>query len=215
MTWKKKLRNGGLLYVILDEEIVKKANLDIFSLTENLSKWGVDFFQFRFKSLSDNVACRIATKLRKIIHKRKKIFLINNRVDISYLSGADGVHLGSQDLASCMARKILGREKIVGKTVHSLKELYEFEKEKIDYISVGPVFSTSLKPNLVPLKNKVKEFVKEAKKPLFAIGGITLENVEELIKLGIRNIALCRGVILNKNMKEVVFGLKRCLEKVC
>ncbi|HIE35752.1 MAG TPA: thiamine phosphate synthase [Candidatus Omnitrophica bacterium] len=215
MIWKEKLRSGGLLYVILDEETIKKAKLDIFSLAENLSKWGVDFFQFRFKDICDRVACKIATELRKIIHKRKKVFLINNRVDISYLSGADGVHLGNKDLSCREARKILGKKVIVGKTVHNLRELMLFEKEKVDYISVGPIFETALKSSLVPLKDKIRQFIKRAKKPLFVIGGIDLKNVKSLLKMGIKNIVVCRGVILSKDIKSTVLKLKQCLEKVC
>lgn len=200
------------LYVILDTEIIDENNLNIFKLANILSKYEVDMFQLRAKNLPDKDFFSTAIKLAKIIHKRKKIFIVNDRTDIAYLCKADGVHLGKDDISSDSARKILGKKSIVGKTIHSLKELETFQKEDIDYVSVGPVFKTQIKPDLSPLEEKkLPKILKEARKTVFAIGGINLYNIPFLIELGINNIAVCQGVILGKNLKNTVKEFKQSL----
>lgn len=200
------------LYVILDTEVISKNNLDIFKLTDTLSQCEVDMFQLRAKSLPDRDFLSLAVKLSKIIHKRKKIFIVNDRADMAYLCKADGVHLGKDDISPDSARKILGKETIIGKTIHSLEELKIFQKENIDYVSVGTVFKTQIKPALSPLGvKKLPKILKEARKTVFAIGGINLYNMFYLVKLGINNIAVCQGVILSKNLKNTVKEFKELL----
>jgi thiamine-phosphate pyrophosphorylase len=209
------LSGAHLLYVILDEETIKKAKLDIFSLTNKLSNTDIDFFQFRFKIISDRVAYQWAKELCKILHKKKKIFIINNRVDVYCLVKADGIHLGRDDLPVKEVRRFLGKKAIIGKTVHSLNELKEFQKEDVDYISIGPVFGSQLKPHLKILgEERLRNLLKWVYKPVFAIGGINLNNIHRLSKMGVKNVAICRGVILSKDLKKTVYNLKKCLEKI-
>lgn len=209
------MRSCGLLYVILDNQVIEKNNLDIYKLAEELSLQEIDFFQFRFKNLSDKKAVEISFKLSKIFHKRKKIFIINNRPDIALVSDADGVHLGEKDFPVNLARKVLKDKKIVGRTIHSYTEFLQIKDEKIDYLSVGPIFPTELKPNLACFPSKdIKKILKNSKKPVFAIGGINLKNFKKVLSMGFKNIALCRGVILSENLEKTVKYFKRELEKL-
>ena len=202
------------IYVILDTEIIKKNKLAILSLGDKLCCCGVDILQLRAKNLTDKELLDTACKLRKIIHKRKKIFIVNDRVDIAYLSKADGLHLGKNDIPPKEARKILGRKKLIGKTAHSLKELKSFQNENVDYLGIGPIFRTKTKPALPPLEEKqLKKMLKNAEKSIFAIGGINMYNISSLSKWGINNAAICRGIILNKDMKNTVRRIKECLAK--
>ena len=206
---------NGLLYAILDNEVIKKYDLDILRLATGLSISGVDLFQFRFKQLSDAAALAIAKKLSKIIHKRKKIFIVNDRVDIAYLSGADGVHLGKGDIPSYSARVILGKRKMIGRTVHSAGEFAQFVKEPIDYISLGPVFKTKTKPHLVPWRiESIKRLLPKTRKLAFVIGGINVHNVSSLLINHIKNIAVCRGILLARKPKESAKSLKQCIKEV-
>ena len=184
-------------------------------MADKLASYGVDIFQLRAKDLDDKDLINTAEKLSMIIHKRKKLFLVNDRADIAYLSGADGLHLGWADIGSNQARKILGNKSIIGRTVHSLSELHKFSKEKIDYLSIGPVFKTKTKPNLPPLKIKrLQSLASKAQKLTFAIGGITLYNIQSLTQIDINNIAICRGIILESDLKSTVKNFKKCLQKV-
>ncbi|MCD6228777.1 MAG: thiamine phosphate synthase [Candidatus Omnitrophica bacterium] len=215
MSWKNILSRNGLLYVILDKEVIEQKQLDMFSLAERLLNYGVDILQFRFKNLSDNLALRIAQKLSKIVHKRRAVFLVNDRVDIAYLSEANGVHLGKDDIPPRKARKILGKKKIIGKSVHSLEEFNQFKNEPVDYLSFGPIFGSSIKPFLPPWDGALlKKVIEKVKKKYFVIGGINLRNVNLVVGMGIRNIAVCRGLILSKDLRKTVSGFKRCLKEV-
>ena len=221
MNWRKKSSKNGLLYLILDKEVTDKAGLNIFSLADKLASLEIDIFQLRVKTTSDKEYLSIATKLSKIIRKRKKIFIVNDRADIARLSKASGVHLGENDIKVSQAREILGKQAIIGKTIHCLKELVRLENEerkqtdKVNYISFGPVFKTKTKPNLKPLtSNKLKKLVTKSKKLMFAIGGINKYNINSLLESGITNIAICRGIIMAKNLKISVKEYKKCLKKV-
>jgi len=212
--WKKNLSRAGLLYVILDKKIIEEANLDIFSLTDELAHYKVDIFQLRAKEAGDKELLQLARGLAKIIHKQRKIFIVNDRADIAYLSGADGLHIGENDISPKEARKILGEKAILGSTIHSLDELRRLQKEKTNYTGIGPVFKTKTKPSLAPLQSKeLRTIISNTNKLVFAIGGINLYNIGSLVAMGIQNVAICRGLILCKDLKEAVGEYKECLVK--
>jgi len=200
--------------VILDKDIIDKAGKDIFSLADKLCVYGADILQLRAKNTDGKELLSIAEKLAKIIHKHKKAFIVNDRADIALLSGAHGLHLGEKDIPVQQARKITGKKMLIGKTVHSLSELKRSLKEDIDYIGIGPAFRTKTKPQLTPLSlEALKTMAAKSKKLTFAIGGINLYNISSLAEHGINNAAVCRGVILSKNLKNCVKNYKRCLQK--
>lgn len=214
MFWKKIPSNSGLLYVILDTDIIDKARRDTVKLTQELASSGVDIVQLRAKNLSDKKMLSLARKLSSLIHSHRKLFLINDRPDIAYLSRADGVHLGLDDISASDARKLLGPGKVIGKTVHSLSELRALGAEPLDYLSVGPVFATALKPTLKPLSRRsLVSIIGQSKKLTFAIGGITLYNNTSLFELGVTNIVVCRDIILAKSIKKTVAAYRDVFQK--
>ena len=215
MQLRRKFLKKGLLYVILDKEVIDRYKLNITQLADKLAGSGVDLFQFRFKKTPDGEALEIGKDLAQLIHRRRKIFIVNDRVDIACLCGADGLHLGKDDIPVSQARKIIGKNKIIGKTVHSEKDFFDFLKEDTDYLSVGPVFKTRLKPDLTPLDiGFLKKAIPKTLKPIFVIGGISLNNLDSLYRKGLTNIAVCRGIILTKNVCHSAELFKKCLEKV-
>ncbi len=210
---KKILSKGGLLYLILDFEVIKKLRKDIFLLLDGLASSGVDMVQFRFKNLSNCEALTIARKITSMLKRKHVITVINDRCDIAFLSHADGVHLGAEDLSTKDARKILGKNKLVGRTIHSYKDMKLFGKEA-DYLSIGPVFPTTTKDNLKA--TGIKKFCKLyslCNKPIFAIGGINIKNIFKLTNKGINNVAICSGILASPQPKETTRLIKQCLQK--
>ena len=204
-----------IIYVILDKDAIAKHKLNIFSLADRLAYAGVDMLQFRFTDTCDKIVLATAKKLRKIIHKRKKLFIVNNRPDIVMITEADGLHLGKNDIDANSARSILGKKKIIGKTIHSFKELMLSHKQDIDYLSAGAVFKTKTKPLAKLLGRRcLRKMILHADKPLFAIGGINLTNLSHITAVGIGNIALGEGIILKKNIPNAVKKIKRCLQNL-
>jgi len=203
------------IYAILDTEVTAPNKIDIFAKTDQLARYGVDIFQLRSHNMEDNELLATAKKLAKILKKRNKIFIVNDRADIAYLSGADGLHLGETDISVSDARKIIGRKKIIGKTCHSSFDTRRFQKEAVDYTSVGPVFKTDTKPLLNAIApDEIRRMVNAAKKTIFAIGGISLYNIKVLRDYKITNAAFCRTLLLAKDPGETIKEIKGCLTKI-
>lgn len=210
MDWRKKLRESGLLYIIIDKEVTDKEGIDILPLAEELSSSDADIFQLRAKDVSDRELFKLASVLSDIFSSCRKMFVVNDRVDIAYLCNTDGVHLGENDLFVEGARRIIGNEKIIGRTTHSLEEYCEQLEKDIDYLSIGPVFPTKTKPDLAPLG---VDIIREIgyNKPTFFIGGIKEDNISAFAR---KNVAICRGVLLAKDRIDTIRRIKQCLRKV-
>jgi thiamine-phosphate pyrophosphorylase len=152
-------------------------------IVRDLIRGGTDVIQLRAEGLSDRNLLNEAIRLRKITRAHKVLFIINNRIDIALLSNADGVHLGETDLYIRDARRILGPDKIIGATSHSVAEAIAAQANGADYISVGPMFSSPTKPHLAPAGfSYLKEVAKKIHIPYVAIGGITAHNLPGLLK---------------------------------
>ncbi|MCK9615414.1 MAG: thiamine phosphate synthase [Candidatus Omnitrophica bacterium] len=180
------------------------SRLGNVSDVKNALKAGVKIVQYREKNAATYEMYIEALKLRKIC--KDIIFLINDRVDIALASGADGVHLGQSDLPYRMARKLLGKKKIIGVTVHSLKEAKVAQAKGADYVGIAPIFPTSTKPDA---RNPVGiELIQEIKKhinlPIVAIGGINLSNAKEVIASGANCVCAISAVVASKNVKRQI-----------
>ena len=165
---------------------------------------GVEVVQYRDKQASTRQMYEEALQLRKLC--KGAIFLINDRVDIALGVGADGVHLGSGDLPYRLARKLLGRGRLIGLTVHSLKEAREAQESGADYLGVSPVFSTGTKPDAgepvgCGLIRKIKENIRI---PLVAIGGISLKNAGEVIRSGADSLCAISAVVTKADVRKEI-----------
>lgn len=210
MNWKKALRKSGLVYLILDQEVFENNNMDIIDFLIKALKCAVDIFQFRFKNVPDRRVLNTALNVSRLIHGSGKFFIVNDRPDIALMSGADGLHLGEEDIPYKYARKIMGREKIIGKSIHSAEEFTLSRNKAWDYLSFGPVFPTKTKPGLPVWDHGVlRNITKKLRKPCFAIGGINRENAGRVVNnLGIRNIAVCRSIVLHRDYCKAAKELK-------
>jgi len=199
------------LYVLLDPNVTSDALPDV---AKKSIDGGADILQLRAKELNDHSLFALATKIKAISSQSGRLFIINDRVDIAQAVDADGVHLGKDDLPIRVARKILGDDKIVGGTSHSLNEANYLAKEGADYISVGPMFPSNTKPNIKPFGfSYLKQALKEIEIPVFAIGGITSENVEKITNAACQRVAVCAGVILQDDIKLAAEKIKARIPK--
>lgn len=157
---------------------------------------GVDILQLREKTMSANKILELGKKIKQLCLQYNTTFIINDRVDIAALLEADGVHLGQDDLDVKSAREILGANAIVGVSTHAPEQALKAVKDGADYIGVGPVFATPTKQGRIPVG---LEYVKWASEnidiPAFAIGGIDLDNFEQVLDAGAKRVAVVRAII--------------------
>ncbi|MCD6539441.1 MAG: thiamine phosphate synthase [Candidatus Omnitrophica bacterium] len=205
----------NLIYIIIDKDLLLEKGKDLFTTAKQILQAKPEFIQLRAKKSSSKDFLYIALKLSKMAKKYKVKFLINDRADIARAVEADGLHLGEEDLPVKYAKKILGRKAIIGKTVHFFKEALNSLKEPLDYVSIGPVFKTSLKPHLKPLgikeALKIYSLFKNKKITPFLIGGLNLERISLLLKKDLHNFVLCREIILNENPEKKLQELKEAI----
>lgn len=183
------------LYLVISEEYGKGRGA--LEIARPAIAGGVDIIQLREKHKSKDELARLGTKLCKLCKETGVIFIVNDDVNLAKDLDADGVHLGQEDIKDCSikdARRILGKDKIIGVSTHSLEQFEKANKEGIDYIAFGPMFPTKTKDYYLGT-NDVDEVLRIARKPVFFIGGINLSNIDEILSKGARNIALIRGIL--------------------
>lgn len=204
---KKKLLLQSKLYCVLDYAALHEKC--IVSAASDSIKGGADIIQVRFKNIALSRVIKDACLIAKLSEKTKTIFLVNDRVDIALLCNADGVHLGHLDMPYALARKLLGKNKIIGLSTHSLKEAVLAQKQGADYISVGPIFATPTKPEYKAVGlSLIKKIKAEIKIPLVAIGGINHDNLIEVLNAGAERIAVVRAICKARDIRSTTQGLK-------
>ncbi|MBI5573795.1 MAG: thiamine phosphate synthase [Elusimicrobia bacterium] len=192
-------------YFITDEKLSKAGNV---SDVKSAVSAGVKIVQYRNKTGSTKEMYDEAVKLKKICHKKNVIFLINDRIDIAITSGAAGVHIGQDDMPYSVARKILGKNKIIGVTVHNLKEAKNAQKQGADYLGVSPIFLTETKqdagrPAGISLIKKIKSHM-GGTIPIIAIGGINLSNAPEVIAAGADGLCAISVTVTKNDVKKEI-----------
>jgi len=186
------------LYFITGSNLTKKTVLEDVKAAIDA---GVKIIQYREKEKTKEAMLEESLEIKKLCQD-KAILIINNDVDICQTINADGVHLGNDDMPYQEARKILNG-KIIGLTIHNVKEAIEAEKLGADYIGVSPIFETKTKLDAgKPAGIKLIEDVKKAVKlPLVAIGGINLENIDKVIDAGAQSAAVISAIITKDDVK--------------
>ena len=197
MILKKALLKKPGLYLVTDNDVLNGR--DLLNILSGSLKAGLDMVQFRDKAASDISFFETGLKIKKLL-KGKALFIINDRVHMALALDADGAHLGPMDMPVKTARRILGKKKIIGFSVSSLKEALDAQKQPVDYIAIGSIFKTPVKPDykLAGLET-LKQIVKKIRIPLVAIGGINQANIEEVRTLGVKRIAVVRAILEAKN----------------
>lgn len=177
------------LYPITDCQLSNCTHEEIVQLMLGA---GAQLIQLRDKDASAKELLDAARACVRLTREAGAILIINDRVDVALTSGADGVHLGQEDLSVEEAREILGDDKIIGVSTHTLDQFMAALETSANYIAVGPVFATTTKENPDPVVGL--ELICEAKKlsdrPLVAIGGITDERAPAVIAAGADSVAV-------------------------
>ena len=195
---KKELLKKPGLYLVTDRNALKGK--DLFKILPESLKAGLDMVQFRDKEASDTDFLETAAKIKDLLREKQALFIINDRIDIAMALDADGVHLGREDVPVEVARRILGRRKIIGFSAHSLEEALAAAEKNVDYIAIGVIFSTPVKPDYGTLElEALKQVVRQIKIPLVAIGGINESNIGDVAAAGVKRIAVVRAILEAKD----------------
>ena len=195
-----KIKDYSLYLVISEDCGLGKSASEIAKLAIS---GGVDIIQMREKHKDREGLVKLAYELSNICKANSVTFIVNDDPLIAREVDASGVHLGQEDLKKhsiSATREILGQDKIIGISTHSLAELSKANYYDVDYIAYGPIFPTKTKDYFLGTGD-IKEAVGITKKPLVFIGGINLSNLDEVLVEGARSIAVIRGIIQSRDIE--------------
>lgn len=176
--------------------LVTSPHERLLQIVEAALQGGLSLVQYRDKTSNDETRLKTAQKLAQLCRRYKALFLVNDRVDIAIAVDADGVHLGQDDLPIELARQLLGPQRLIGRSTHSPEDLQRAIQEGADYIGVGPVYET---PTKAGKPAAGLDYVRYAQKhstiPWFAIGGIDMNNFDDVMSAGCDRIAVVRAIM--------------------
>ena len=183
------------LYPIIDLAVLKQPLEPVLA---GLAGAGVQWVQLRGKDLSSGELFRECRRLVALARPLGLKVIVNDRADLAWVSGADGVHLGQEDLPAAEARRILGEQAIIGLSTHGLDQARQARENPVDYVAIGPVFPTRTKQNPDPVVSpqELQAVREQVAKPLVAIGGITVDNARPLFESGVDSVAVIRDLLL-------------------
>lgn len=200
------------LYIVITSDLSD----EVISLAQKCAVGGADCIQMRTKSLEDDELYALAVKFTGICRENGVISIVNDRADIAVAAGADGLHVGQNDLPIAQARKLQLYPLIIGKSTHSLEQLRAACEELPAYVGLGPVHATATKPTAAAVG---LEYVRQGTELLgdtgighAAIGGINIDNVEEVLGAGARCIAVCAAVTKAADPTAACRALKEKIE---
>lgn len=181
---------------------------------EEALRAGVDYIQLREKNISSAEYLKRARYLRKITEKYNTKLIINDRLDIAFLSRADGVHLGQSDVPVEDARKFLGRDKIIGATAKTSAQAVQAQKEGADYLGSGAWYPTVTKEDAVPIsEDTYREILKAVTIPNVAVGGLTGDNCKRALNCGAHGLAISAGILKAEDVSTEVKRIRKILEE--
>lgn len=198
------------LYVVSDRGML--GDVSEAEAARECFEGGTDVFQLRLKDTDGGEMLRIAKEVEAVAAEFNKFFIVNDRVDIAILSGADGVHLGQSDIPCADARRLCGDEMIIGVSVSTAEEARRAVDDGADYVAVGAVFRTGTKPDanqgvgldaVYEVKKEVGEEV-----PIVAIGGINRGNLDHVMGAGADCIAVVSAVMAQEDRRAAAKELK-------
>ena len=163
---------------------------------ETACRSGVTIIQLREKNLTTNQYYQLAKQVKEITDAYQVPLIIDDRLDVCLAVDAAGLHIGDDELPVSVARKVLGPEKILGVTAKTVKRALEAETSGADYLGTGAIFPTTTKENApITLISTLKTICQTVAIPVVAIGGLTSENIDQLIGTGIAGVAVVRDLM--------------------
>ncbi len=202
-----KLTECMALYAVTDRSWVGRQTL--IEQIESALVGGITFLQLREKDLSEDLFVQEARKVKELCVRYGVPLVVNDNVQVALLCNADGVHLGQEDMSPVEARKILGNDKIVGVSAHTVEEAIKAEKDGADYIGVGAVFTTQTKADATSVsREELSTICRTVSIPTVAIGGISYENIEQLQGTGIAGVAVVSAIFAQPDVEMATLALK-------
>ena len=200
------------LYGILDLAYIAPAN--IVEVAAQMIDGGVDILQLRAKKYVADDVRWFGEQLHPVTKNARIPLVINDFPEVAAELGAEGVHVGQDDISVEEARALSGYRTIVGKSTHSFDQALAAAREGADYIGFGPLFSTPTKPDYKPIGLDQIALVHKAMDiPIFCIGGIKLENLPRVREAGARRVVIVSGILKAKNIAGYTREVKAVLEK--
>lgn len=188
------------LYLVTDKR--NKTDDEFLEIIEEAIKGGTTVVQIREKEGETLDFYNLALKVKEITSKYNVPLIVNDRIDVALAIKSEGVHIGQTDMPADVARSLIGDEMILGVSASTVKEARKAEKDGADYIGTGAVFPTATKDDAPSItKDDLKEVTASINIPTVAIGGITLENANELAGTGIAGISVVSAIMNSKDPK--------------
>lgn len=202
------------LYAVTDRAWAADGEA-LFRQIEDAIDGGASVVQLREKHLDEDAFLAEAERFTALCRRKGALSIINDNVDVALRSGADGVHIGQEDLAAMDARRILGPGKIIGVSAHSVEEALRAQAAGADYLGVGAAFATGTKADAKPiLRETIRAITAAADIPVVAIGGITRENILELKSCGLAGAAVVSALFAQEDVRAAAEELRRLCDKI-
>lgn len=196
-----------LLYAVTDSKWT--GDLSLKEQVKQAIDGGITFLQLREKNLEYDKFLQEAIEIKELTDKANIPFVIDDNVKLAIECNADGVHVGQSDMAAQDVRKLIGPDKILGVSAHTVEEAILAEKQGADYLGVGAVFSTSTKLDANDVSyDTLQKICESVSIPVVAIGGITKDNISKLQGSGIDGVAIVSAIFAEKNILEATNQLK-------
>lgn len=202
-----------LLYAVTDRKWTGEKTL--YRQVEEALKGGATLIQLREKNMPQEEFLKEAREMAALCHRYGTALIINDNVEVALKSGADGVHVGMEDLPVKEIRKQVPGDFIIGATAKTAEQAQRAEKEGADYLGVGAVFPSSTKKNAIRITTEeLKKICSSVRIPAVAIGGITSENAGTLVGGGMAGMALVSAVFGASDIERETAGLKKKIQEV-
>jgi len=201
------------LYVVTDKRL--SHGLTDAEVARLAYAGGADIVQLRMKAESGKEMLEQARLIKQYADEYSRYFIVNDRVDVAIMSDADGVHLGQDDLPVYEARKLMGDDKLIGVSVHNVKEAVTAMNDGADYLGVGSIFTTSTKPDAVQGLglDAIYNIRKAVDLPIVAIGGINMGNVQDVIRAGADSAAVVSAVVGKPDISKACHDIRDLILK--
>lgn len=202
-----------LLYAVTDRRWSKGTTL--YEQVEQALQGGVSTLQLREKNLSDEEFFKEAMEIKELCKKYNVPLIINDNVEVAIKCGADGVHVGQEDMEASKVREKVGPDMIIGVSAHNVEEARRAVSNGANYLGVGAVFSTSTKDDVDVLKKEtLKDICLAVDVPVVAIGGINQDNIVELKGTGVDGVAVVSAIFSSENIVETCKKLRKLSEEM-
>ena len=201
-------KENFLLYAITDKDCI--GDRDFYREIENVLAGGVTILQLREKNSDTETLIAEAVKVKELCKKYNVPLIINDDVEAAIKSGADGVHVGAEDMAVAEIRNKVGSDIIIGATAKTVEQAKKAEAAGADYLGCGALFTSPTKKNAKPMTiDTLKEITSSVDIPVVAIGGLTYDNINIIENSGVSGAAVVSAVFAEEDVKSAASRLRQ------